>query len=107
MKVAFMSEENRGLDSIVSHRFGRAKYMIIVDVENGEVKSVKAELNPGGQAASGAGIKAVQKLVDEGVEAVVAGAFGPNAMTALENMGVKYYQLQGVTVREALGKLSL
>jgi len=102
-----MSEENRGLDSIVSQRFGRAKYMIIVDVENGEVKNIKAELNPGGQAASGAGIKAVQKLVDEGVEAVVAGAFGPNAMTALENIGIKFYQLQGIRVREALGKLSL
>ncbi|RLE61496.1 MAG: dinitrogenase iron-molybdenum cofactor biosynthesis protein [Thermoprotei archaeon] len=102
MKIAFAVEEDKGLESTISHRFGRAPYFIIVEIENNEIKNTKTIENPGSKAASGAAIKAVQKLVDENVEMVVAGAFGPNAATALEEMKIKYFQLHGTTIREAL-----
>jgi len=43
--------------------------------------------------------------VDEGVQAVAAGAFGPNAMTALEEVGIRRIEVSGVSVREALGRV--
>lgn len=105
MKVAFISEENKGLNSIVSRRFGRAQYLIIVDLEGSSVKDFSVFQNPGSIATSGAAIKTVQKLIDIGVDMIVAGAFGPNAVTALDGVGIKYKELSGVPVREALKNL--
>ncbi len=89
----------------MSSRFGRARYFVVVDYEGGEVRSYRVEVNPGSEARSGAAIKAVQKLINEGVNVVVAGSFGPNAMTALEEMGIKHVEMSGITVEEALNKL--
>ena len=105
MRVAFATEENNGLNSVVSSRFGRARYFVIVDYEGGEVRSYRVEVNPGSEARSGAGIKAVQKLINERVNVAVAGSFGPNAMTALEEMGIKHVEMSGITVEEALSRL--
>ena len=105
MKIAFISEENKGLDSLISRRFGRDPYLIIVDLEKSEVKDFKVVQNPGSIAASGAAIKTVQKFIDMNIDMVVAGAFGPNALTALEGVGIKYKELSGVSVREALKNL--
>jgi len=105
MRVAFASDENKGLESIVSDKFGRAKYFVIVEVEDGDSKLVGVVENPGTEAKSGAGMKAVQKLVEEGVEAVVAGGFGPNALAGLEELGIKHYEAAGLKVSEALEKL--
>ncbi len=105
MRIAFATEENNGLDSVVSSRFGRARYFVILDYEGGEVRNYRVEVNPGSEARSGAGIKAVQKLINERVNVAVAGSFGPNAMTALEEMGIKHVEMSGMTVREALDRL--
>ncbi|RLF01298.1 MAG: iron-molybdenum cofactor-binding protein, partial [Thermoprotei archaeon] len=79
MRIAFASEEDNGLDSIVSRKFGRATYFIMVDVEGGNVKSVRTIKNPGAYASGGAAIRAVQELINNNVDVVVAGGFGPNA----------------------------
>ena len=105
VRIAFASEDSKGLDSEVSARFGRAKYFIIVDVENGEIKQIRAVENPGGVQASGAGIKAVQKLVDEKVQVAVAGAFGPNALSALEELGIKHAEISGIPLKDAIEKV--
>lgn len=61
--------------------------------------------NPATEAKSGAGIKAVQKLVEEDVDVVVAGGFGPNAMAALDELGIKYVEMAGMKVSDALKKV--
>ncbi len=105
MKVAFAVEEDKGLDSQISHRFGRAPFFVIVEIEGDNIKSVNVVENPGAKAAGGAGIKAVQALVDQGVEMVVAGAFGPNATAALDELGIKYFPFHKVSIREALEEI--
>ena len=102
VKIAFACENNKGLDSNISARFGRAPFFAIVEVTNGEVKEVRVIENPGASQPSGAGIRAVQKLVKERVEAVVAGGFGPNALAALEELGIKRVELSGIKVGEAV-----
>ncbi len=105
VRIAFASESGNGLDSKISVRLGRARYFIIVDVEDGEAKAVRVVENPGATQPGGAGIRAVQKLVDEKVEVAVAGAFGPNALSALEELGIKHVEISGISVGEAVKRV--
>ncbi len=108
MKIAFVTEEDKGIDSIISSRFGRASFFIIVEIdENKKIKNSYAIKNPGGEVRGGAAIKAVQKLLEEKVSIVVAGSFGPNALVALDEMNIKHLQLSGLKISEALNKVSL
>ena len=45
-KIAFASEENIGLDSRLSHHFGRCPYYVFVEIEDGEIKNVEVKENP-------------------------------------------------------------
>ena len=104
MRIAFVSEGEGSLDDEVSPRFGRAPTFVIVEL-NGEIKEVKVVKNPGVGSSGGAGIKAVQKMVDEKVDVVVAGNFGPNSLAALDGLGIKHVQLPRISIREAIERL--
>ncbi|WP_440058957.1 NifB/NifX family molybdenum-iron cluster-binding protein [Thermogladius sp. 4427co] len=106
MKIAFATNRG-GLDDYIAERFGRAMTFTIVDVDpsTGRVEGVRVVENPGYRAGSGAGVLAVQKLIDEGVEVVVGPSPGPNAYIALQQSGVRVYSVLGTTVREALERV--
>ncbi len=104
IRVAFPTNKG-GLDDEIYPRFGRAPTFTIVDVENGEIRNVKVVENPGARSGSGAGIKAVQKLVDENVSVVVGPNPGPNALMALQQAGIRVINILGVKVREALQQI--
>ena len=106
MKIAFTTGEKGGLDDIVYDKFGRAPTFTIVEVDKEGVKNVRVVKNPGYVASSGAGVKAVQKLVDEGVDAVVSGSFGPNSLVALQEVGIKTVSISGIIVEEALKRVN-
>jgi hypothetical protein len=46
MRIAISTENNAGLDSLVSPHFGHAPYFVLVDTEGDEIKSVSAVVNP-------------------------------------------------------------
>jgi len=46
IRIAISSEDNRGLDSVVSPHFGRCPYFVLIDVEGREVCAVNAVENP-------------------------------------------------------------
>ncbi len=106
IRIAFATNKG-GLDDFLSDRFGRAPTFTIVDVDEktGEIKEVKIIENPGPKAGGGAGVRAVQKLIDEKVQIAVGPSPGPNAYMALQQAGIKIYTITGVTVKEALEKL--
>jgi len=105
MKIAFAVDEDRGLKSVISRRFGRSRYFIIIYLENNQVKNIETVENPGSKAAGGAGIKAVQELVNREVNVAVAGAFGPNATAALSETGIKYITISDISVEEGLNRV--
>jgi predicted Fe-Mo cluster-binding NifX family protein len=78
-------------------RFGRCAYFIMWDSNSEEWAAVD---NPATTASGGAGPQAAQFLADQGVEAVVSGAFGPNAFTSLEAAGIDMYTAESRTVEE-------
>ncbi len=104
MKVA-ISTTSGGLDDKVSEVFGRAVSFTIVDIENGEVKNVEVVRNDFAVRGGGAGVAVSQFLVDKGVNAVITGNVGPNALAVLSSAGVKVYRGGGLKVKEAIEKL--
>jgi len=107
VRIAFATEDERGLDSRISTRFGRAPTITVVEVDegSGEVKSVKVLKNPGAEAASGAGVKAAETVANAGATVYAGPNPGPNAYLALQHFGIKVVTVTGATVREALPKV--
>ncbi len=104
-RIAFITGAG-GLDDKLYNRFGRAPTLTIVDVDDdGRIVQVRVVENPGYKAGSGAGVKIVQKLVDEKVDIVVGPSPGPNAYMALQQAGIRNIVMLGVTVREALDRV--
>lgn len=93
MRVAVSAREAT-VESQVDQRFGRARYLIVIDTETGnsEVHDNEVNLN----AVQGAGIQTAQNVALLNVEAVLTGHLGPNAFRTLSAAGIKAYTgLQG------------
>ncbi len=107
MRIAFAINEDKGLDSLISERFGRAPYFLIVEVSN-DFKIVNYEVveNPGAKVMGGAASKASQLLASKSVSAVVAGNFGPHAMSVLPALNIKAIALPpSIKVKDAISRL--
>lgn len=98
MKVAF-TVGGKDLNAVVEPRFGRCSSFLVMDTERG---LYEIHGNEGQSASSGAGITAAQCLVNMGVEAVVTGNVGPNALGILSAAGIPVYRGAGIPVSEAL-----
>jgi len=105
MKIAFACSGKGGLEDQISDRFGRCSSFTIVEVEEGRIKSVNVIPNPGLQAGSGAGIKAIKTVVNSGAKVIVAGSLGPNAMAAAQELGIKHISVSGKKVKDALNEV--
>jgi predicted Fe-Mo cluster-binding NifX family protein len=92
------------IESDVDPRFGRGAYLLVVDPNTLEWQ---AHPNPGVNAPGGAGIKATQFVVEQKVDAVISGDFGPNAFDALNAASVPMYVLGTTrTVRDAIARFN-
>jgi len=99
MKIAVTAQEKE-LSSEIDLRFGRAKWLIVVDTETGdfEVHDNVVNLN----AVQGAGIQTGQNIANLGVEAVLTGNVGPNAFKTLNAANVKIFLAGKQTAQEAI-----
>ena len=88
------------LQSPVDQRFGRARYLLVIDLETGatEVHDNEVSLN----AVQGAGIQTAQNVARLGVTAVLTGHMGPNAHRALAAAGVAVYTGLSGTAAQAV-----
>ncbi|MCI4457388.1 MAG: NifB/NifX family molybdenum-iron cluster-binding protein [Desulfurococcaceae archaeon] len=104
IKIAFPTEKCAGLEDVVYTRFGRSPCFTIITLDDeNQIKEVKNIRNPGYEAASGAGVRSVQTLVDEGVNIIAAPSLGPNAAVIAQEMGIKHISIpSGIKIREAL-----
>lgn len=103
MKIAIPSSTKGGLDDTIAPVFARSPVFTIVEVENGEIKDVRTIQNPAAGVPRGAGIMAMQTLINEGVDTIIAPQLGPNAMGAIQAAGIRVYTFQpGTPIREAV-----
>ena len=98
MKVA-VSSSGPGLDAKVDIRFGRCPYFVIFDTETNEQANMT---NTSAEAGSGAGIGAATAIAKSGATVVLTGNIGPNAARTLAELGIRVYQTQAGTVKEAI-----
>ncbi len=95
MRVA-ISVNTPGLEAPIESRFGRCKAFLIIDSDTMEWLGLP---NPGLETSGGAGIRAAQFLAGQRVQAVISGAFGPKAHTALKAAGIKMYSARSGAAR--------
>lgn len=99
MKVA-VTAQDKELSSEIDLRFGRAKWLIVVDTKTGDCEAHDNIVNL--NAVQGAGIQTGKNIANLGVEAVITGSVGPNAFKTLNAAEVKIFLAQKQTVQEAL-----
>lgn len=104
MKLFIPVENNDGLNSRLDARFGRAGYFLIYDMEKQAVESVEA--NPYKDIDHGVGIKAASYAVGTGCTTAVGAQPGPKAAAVLGKINMKVVEMKGVTVKEAIERVS-
>lgn len=99
MRIAVTASQP-SLDGQVDPRFGRCAYYVIVDVDT---LGSEALPNPYALAMGGAGIQSAQLIASRGIEIVVSGNYGPNAVQTLNTVGVRALGgIMGGSVRQAV-----
>jgi predicted Fe-Mo cluster-binding NifX family protein len=101
MKIA-VSVSSPDPEADFDPRFGRAAAFVIVDDDTDEQQAV---INPAALLNSGAGIRAAEFLIRQGVEAVISGAFGPKAHDVLRTAGLRLYQANSGTANVLVNRL--
>lgn len=99
MKVAVTSKGVL-LDSEVDPRFGRAPYIMVVDIDTLAFEAVDNSSNV--NAFKGAGIQAATMVCEKGAEVLITGYCGPKAFATLEAGGVKVVSDMTGTIRDAV-----
>ena len=87
------------MDASVDPRFGRSQYFVFVDSETMEHEAMP---NPGIGASSGAGIQAAQTIADKGIDVVITGQVGPNAIETLGATNISIVTGANGTVSDAI-----
>lgn len=101
MIIAFSSEENRGLESIMNHHFGRCPFYIFISIDkDNNVNDVTGEENP---FAKGHEPGLVPKYIaDKGVNIMISGGMGPRAVDFFNQFGVTVVTGATGKVKDAL-----
>ena len=99
MKIAITSQ-GKDLDSPMDSRFGRAPFILLVDMDSHRFEVLDNSENV--NAFKGAGIQAAVMVSDGGADVLLTGYCGPNAFRTLNAAGVKVANDVAGTVREAL-----
>ena len=98
MKVA-VSSNGKNIEAQLDPRFGRCAYFLVVNPDD---MSFEALNNQSAAQGGGAGIQTAQVLASQGVEAVITGNCGPNAVQTLSAAGIELFGGQSGTVREVV-----
>jgi len=99
MKIAITAQGNE-ISSEIDLRFGRAKWLIVVDAETGDCETHDNVVNL--NAVQGAGIQTGQNIANLGADVVITGNVGPNAFKTLSAADVKIFLAEKQTVQEAI-----
>jgi len=96
MKIA-IPVDDKSLETTVCLSFGRTPYFLIYDTRSKEIVFLD---NSAAASQGGAGIKAAQTIVDNGVSALLTPRCGENAAKVFEAANIKMYKTTGDSVKE-------
>jgi predicted Fe-Mo cluster-binding NifX family protein len=101
MKIALATDDDRGLEAVLSHHFGRCPYYVVVDVDDKEIREVKALQSPfyGSHGEPGEVPTFIKGI---GAHAIIAGGMGPKAIGFFEQFGIQAVTGVSGMVREVI-----
>ena len=102
MKVAITAQGNE-ISSQIDPRFGRAKWLLLVDTETDAAEAYDNTVNL--NATQGAGIQTAQNVANLGADAIITQNVGPNAFRTLTAAGIKVFLAEDQTARQAVNLL--
>jgi len=103
MKVAFSSDENKGLDAAIAHHFGRCLFYIFVEIEGNEIINVQGEKNPYFDSHIPNAIP--KYIAQKDAQFIVAGGMGPRAVGLFEELNISPVVGVSGTVRDILTRI--
>ena len=98
--IIAITTQGQDLSSPLDPRFGRAKWLLLVNSDTGQFDVHDNTMNL--NASSGAGIQAAQNAANHGAEAVITGNMGPKAFRTLNMAKIKMFLSNASTAQEAL-----
>jgi predicted Fe-Mo cluster-binding NifX family protein len=101
MKICFPVTIPKGLESEVYGHFGSAPAFIVVQTDTNAVRTIQ---NKDEHHVHGA-CNPVKALNNEQVDAIVVGGIGMGALVKLNQLGIKVFQAQALTVSENIALL--
>lgn len=87
MRIAIAAEEKKGLDSQVSHHFGRCPYYALVNLDGTEIQEIQVVENPYFKAHRPGRVPAF--IQSQGAEVMISGGMGRRALAFFEEYGIK------------------
>lgn len=87
MRIAISAETNNGLESVVSHHFGRCPYFVLVNVEDQEVQDVQVIDNPYYEHHQPGMVPGF--IHSQGAEVMISGGMGRRAIDFFEQFGIQ------------------
>ena len=87
MRIAISTEEKNGLDSSISHHFGRCPHYVLVDMEGVSIAEVKAIDNPYHHQHKPGMVP--EFIKEQGVEVMISGGMGRRAIDFFDQMGIQ------------------
>jgi predicted Fe-Mo cluster-binding NifX family protein len=102
MRIAVSADEDKGLDSVVSHHFGRCPYYVLADVQEREVKNVHTVENPFfNQHQPG---QVPQFIHGHGADVIITGGMGRRAIGFFQQYNIEPVTNAFGTVSQVLEK---
>ncbi len=89
MRLAIPSETADGLQSMRSGHFGHAQYFTIIDVEDGQIKSVESVKNADHDAVGCGGV--IEFALGQNIDAMLTVGMGMPPLMRFTEAGVKVY----------------
>jgi predicted Fe-Mo cluster-binding NifX family protein len=101
MKIVLATDNDRGLEAVLSQHFGRCAYYVVVDVDDKEIKEVKVLQSPfyGNHGEPGEVPAFIKSL---GAQVIISGGMGPKAIGFFEQFGIQAVTGVSGTAREVI-----
>jgi len=99
-RVAVPIADNNGLNSNFSKHFGKAAYILFVDLYKGKIKDFYVKENPGKKYERKKGIKAAEFLNDEKTDILVSEDVGEGPMYVLTTDFIRIKTPEGKNLKE-------
>jgi predicted Fe-Mo cluster-binding NifX family protein len=101
MRFAISAEDNNGLDSTISHHFGRCPFFVLVDVEGEEIGEVQVIDNPYFAQHQPGMVPGF--IHNQSADVMISGGMGRRAIAFFQEYGIDIATGATGTVKTAIG----